>query len=84
MRKYTLNFIFILSQKKRTLYLLVTQSCLSFQNHNLAPTYDFHTYMIRSMEEEFEKIVGVRLACLHACLSMNINCALLMIPYQLT
>ncbi|GJN26004.1 hypothetical protein PR202_gb13897 [Eleusine coracana subsp. coracana] len=27
--------------------------------HNLAPTYDFHNYMIRSMEEEFEKIVGV-------------------------
>ena len=28
------------------------------------------------MEEEFEKIVGVRLACLHACLLMNVNCAL--------
>ncbi|GJN01298.1 hypothetical protein PR202_ga18554 [Eleusine coracana subsp. coracana] len=29
------------------------------KTHNLAPTYDFHNYMIRSMEEEFEKIVGV-------------------------
>ncbi|KAK3199020.1 hypothetical protein Dsin_022435 [Dipteronia sinensis] len=28
-------------------------------NHNLAPKYDFHSYMIRSMEEEFQKIVGV-------------------------
>ncbi|KAK9938162.1 hypothetical protein M0R45_014917 [Rubus argutus] len=28
-------------------------------NHNLAPKYDFHSYMIRSMEEEFQRIVGV-------------------------
>ncbi|KAG5546090.1 hypothetical protein RHGRI_018312 [Rhododendron griersonianum] len=28
-------------------------------NHNLTPKYDFHSYMIRSMEEEFQKIVGV-------------------------
>lgn len=32
----------------------------SWQNHNLAPKYDFHSYMIRSMEEEFQRIVGVR------------------------
>ncbi|KAF3335294.1 MLO-like protein 14 [Carex littledalei] len=29
------------------------------QNHNLLDTYDFHKYMIRSLEEEFKKIVGV-------------------------
>ncbi|KAG6387329.1 hypothetical protein SASPL_152516 [Salvia splendens] len=28
-------------------------------NHNLTSTYDFHSYMIRSMEEEFQRIVGV-------------------------
>lgn len=28
-------------------------------NHNLSSTYDFHSYMIRSMEEEFKVIVGV-------------------------
>ncbi|KAF7822742.1 MLO-like protein 11 [Senna tora] len=28
-------------------------------NHNLTFKYDFHSYMIRSMEEEFQKIVGV-------------------------
>ncbi|KAE8660262.1 MLO-like protein 11 [Hibiscus syriacus] len=29
-------------------------------NHNLKSKYDFHSYMIRSMEEEFQRIVGVR------------------------
>ncbi|CAM0901763.1 unnamed protein product [Alopecurus aequalis] len=38
-------------------YLILRKGFI--MNHNLAPTYDFHTYMIRSMEEEFEKIVGV-------------------------
>ncbi|XP_008778457.2 MLO-like protein 14 isoform X2 [Phoenix dactylifera] len=28
-------------------------------NHHLTPRYDFHGYMIRSMEEEFKRIVGV-------------------------
>ncbi|XP_073102404.1 MLO-like protein 14 [Elaeis guineensis] len=28
-------------------------------NHHLTPRYDFHSYMIRSMEEEFKRIVGV-------------------------
>ncbi|PIA41267.1 hypothetical protein AQUCO_02300199v1, partial [Aquilegia coerulea] len=28
-------------------------------NHNLSFKYDFHSYMIRSMEEEFRRIVGV-------------------------
>ncbi|KAL0905101.1 hypothetical protein M5K25_027279 [Dendrobium thyrsiflorum] len=28
-------------------------------NHNLTARYDFHSYMIRSMEEEFKMIVGV-------------------------
>ncbi|XP_048498718.1 MLO-like protein 14 isoform X4 [Beta vulgaris subsp. vulgaris] len=30
-------------------------------NHNLTRKYDFHSYMIRSMEEEFQRIVGVRI-----------------------
>lgn len=30
------------------------------QNHHLTLKYDFHSYMIRSMEEEFQRIVGVR------------------------
>lgn len=29
-------------------------------NHNLTMKYDFHSYMVRSMEEEFQRIVGVR------------------------
>ncbi|KAL8167319.1 hypothetical protein V2J09_008818 [Rumex salicifolius] len=28
-------------------------------NHHLTRKYDFHSYMIRSMEEEFQRIVGV-------------------------
>ncbi|XP_021894651.1 MLO-like protein 11 [Carica papaya] len=28
-------------------------------NHNLTLKYDFHSYMIRTMEEEFQRIVGV-------------------------
>ncbi|KAK9266211.1 hypothetical protein L1049_000755 [Liquidambar formosana] len=28
-------------------------------NHNLTLKYDFHNYMIRSMEDEFQRIVGV-------------------------
>nr|XP_043628581.1 MLO-like protein 11 [Erigeron canadensis] len=28
-------------------------------NHNLTSKYDFHSYMIRSMEEEFQRIVGL-------------------------
>ncbi|KAK9077496.1 hypothetical protein SSX86_005833 [Deinandra increscens subsp. villosa] len=28
-------------------------------NHNLTSKYDFHSYMIRSMEEEFQTIVGL-------------------------
>ncbi|XP_062185375.1 MLO-like protein 14 [Phragmites australis] len=38
-------------------YLILRKGFI--MNHNLSPTYDFHNYMIRSMEEEFEKIVGV-------------------------
>ncbi|KAL5700325.1 hypothetical protein ACHQM5_025783 [Ranunculus cassubicifolius] len=30
-----------------------------WNNHNLSARYDFHSYMVRSMEEEFHKIVGV-------------------------
>ncbi|KAB5534657.1 hypothetical protein DKX38_017743 [Salix brachista] len=34
-------------------------SSCSWQNHSLPLNYDFHSYMIRSMEEEFHRIVGV-------------------------
>lgn len=44
-----------------TLSLVFTFSIsLLWQNHNLTSTHDFHSYMIRSTEEEFQKIVGVR------------------------
>lgn len=32
----------------------------SLQAHQLPFTYDFHNYMLRSMEEEFRDIVGIR------------------------
>ncbi|KAK6131564.1 hypothetical protein DH2020_034704 [Rehmannia glutinosa] len=38
-------------------YLTLRQGFIT--NHNLTPKYDFHSYMIRSMEEEFQRIVGV-------------------------
>lgn len=44
-------------------FFLVVLKILDFfpcQNHNLTSRYDFHSYMIRSMEEEFKMIVGVR------------------------
>ncbi|KAG4968970.1 hypothetical protein JHK87_034621 [Glycine soja] len=34
-------------------------SSLIWVNHNLSFKYDFHSYMVRSMEEEFQRIVGV-------------------------
>ncbi|PNX94024.1 MLO-like protein 11-like [Trifolium pratense] len=42
----------------------VSYSCLTMllaivKNHNLSSKYDFHSYMVRSMEEEFQRIVGV-------------------------
>ncbi|KAG8485015.1 hypothetical protein CXB51_021181 [Gossypium anomalum] len=40
-------------------------------NHNLTSKYDFHGYMIRSMEEEFQRIVGVR-----QCSALGIRCRL--------
>ncbi|KAF3655622.1 putative histidine kinase 1-like [Capsicum annuum] len=33
--------------------------------HQLPLTYDFHKYMLRSMEEEFRDIVGIRITCSH-------------------
>ncbi|KAG9154888.1 hypothetical protein Leryth_015523 [Lithospermum erythrorhizon] len=38
-------------------YLTLRKGFIS--NHNLTSKYDFHSYMIRSMEEEFQRIVGV-------------------------
>lgn len=41
--------------------LIVT---LKFQKHNLPFTYNFHMYMVRTMEDEFHGIVGIRYAFL--------------------
>uniref|UniRef100_A0A2P2JQS1 MLO-like protein n=1 Tax=Rhizophora mucronata TaxID=61149 RepID=A0A2P2JQS1_RHIMU len=41
----------------RTDYLTLRKGFIL--NHNLPLKYDFHSYMIRSMEEEFQRIVGV-------------------------
>ncbi|KAL8195498.1 hypothetical protein R6Q57_025901 [Mikania cordata] len=38
-------------------YLALREAFL--MNHNLTSKYDFHSYMIRSMEEEFQSIVGL-------------------------
>lgn len=38
-------------------YLTLRKGFIS--NHNLTSKYDFHGYMVRSMEEEFQRIVGV-------------------------
>ncbi|PWA44610.1 seven transmembrane MLO family protein [Artemisia annua] len=38
-------------------YLTLREAFL--MNHNLTSNYDFHNYMIRSMEEEFQRIVGL-------------------------
>lgn len=45
--------------------IIVLNSCfitLKFQKHNLPFTYNFHMYMVRSMEDEFHGIVGIRYA----------------------
>ena len=37
--------------------------CFSYvviQKHKLPQTYDFHKYMVRSMEDEFNGILGIR------------------------
>ncbi|KAJ6886876.1 MLO-like protein 11 isoform X4 [Populus alba x Populus x berolinensis] len=41
----------------RTDYLTLRKGFI--MNHHLSLKYDFHSYMIRSMEEEFQRIVGV-------------------------
>ncbi|RDX73161.1 MLO-like protein 14, partial [Mucuna pruriens] len=41
----------------RTDYLTLRKGFI--MNHNLTLKYDFHNYMIQSMEEEFQKIVGM-------------------------
>ena len=34
--------------------------CGHLQTHNLKDLYDFHAYMVRTMEDEFETVVGIR------------------------
>ncbi|RLM64821.1 hypothetical protein C2845_PM16G24270 [Panicum miliaceum] len=50
-------FIAQFGQSVRADYLILRKGFI--MTHKLSPTYDFHTYMVRSMEEEFERIVGV-------------------------
>lgn len=33
---------------------------MNLQNHKLPPAYNFHKYMVRSMEDDFAEIVGIR------------------------
>ena len=46
--------------------ILMLNLCLvflyCFQNHKLPLSYNFHKYMVRSMEDEFHGIVGIRYA----------------------
>lgn len=35
------------------------------QNHNLPISYNFHKYMVRSMEDEFYGIVGIGYVCMY-------------------
>ncbi|XP_077246573.1 MLO-like protein 4 isoform X2 [Tasmannia lanceolata] len=45
-------------------------------NHNLHPSYNFHNYMLRSMEEEFRDIVGISIPLWGyaiICVILNIN-----------
>ncbi|OWM81405.1 hypothetical protein CDL15_Pgr007443 [Punica granatum] len=44
---------------------VTTNNFFIWVNHNLTYKYDFHSYMIRSMEEEFQRIVGVRTIGFH-------------------
>lgn len=37
---------------------------LIMQNHNLPISYNFHKYMVRSMEDEFYGIVGIGYVCI--------------------
>ncbi|PPD96187.1 hypothetical protein GOBAR_DD06785 [Gossypium barbadense] len=55
-------------------------------NHNLILKYDFHSYMVRSMEEEFQKIVGVRqLYVVGICCYLHtIQCERLFCQFTLT
>lgn len=45
-----------ISQKDTSYYL----SVLCIQTHKLPLSYNFHNYMVRSMEDEFYEIVGIR------------------------
>lgn len=39
---------------------MILENVVVLQTHNLRDNYDFHSYMIRCMEDEFEAIVGIR------------------------
>lgn len=53
--------LFVNDKNVTTFYNWFDLLCVLYeQNHHLTLKYDFHSYMIRSMEEEFQRIVGVR------------------------
>lgn len=41
-------------------YMFSFSCLLSFQKHKLPLSYDFHKYMVRSMEDEFHGMLGIR------------------------
>lgn len=66
-------------------YFTVCFPC-SWQNHHLSLKYDFHSYMVRSMEEEFQRIVGVRLVIveIQQSLLLQLRRQILVIQYNKT
>jgi hypothetical protein len=40
--------------------MVIANCVLVLQTHHLQEKYNFHAYMIRCMEDEFETIVGIR------------------------
>ncbi|KAG2371935.1 MLO-like protein [Vigna angularis] len=52
------RFIFVMAVTHIS-YSCLTMLLAIVKNHHLSLKYDFHSYMVRSMEEEFQRIVGV-------------------------
>ncbi|RRT66325.1 hypothetical protein B296_00040295 [Ensete ventricosum] len=61
---------------------LVEITMIVMVNHNLTSRYDFHSYMIRSMEEEFKRIVGVRLVDVFDCTTVGFCCCIYVVQHK--
>jgi hypothetical protein len=60
--------IFFLNKNKGMQYAVLldynTGGNISFQTHCRAnPKFDFHRYMLRALEADFKKVVGIRYSC---------------------